>query len=206
MAQKDARSGSFERKFSVPIIRTLDDVDLRGKRVLLRVDLNVPMADGEVGDPTRIERMAPTVAEIAAKGGKVILLSHFGRPKGRNAEDSLRPVAAALARHLGRDIAFADDCRAAPCLHRFGFAVSRIDVSQRLPVGVTDDIAAGHLVGVPRCGEAASPRCMLAKGCLNSAGGGTLHRPPAVSNTAFRRPGGCQQRRGPGSRSVPPLL
>jgi len=90
--------------------RTLDDVDLRGKRVLLRVDLNVPMADGEVGDPTRIERMAPTVAEIAAKGGKVILLSHFGRPKGRNAEDSLRPVAAALARHLGRDIAFADDC------------------------------------------------------------------------------------------------
>jgi phosphoglycerate kinase len=90
--------------------RTLDDVDLRGKRVLLRVDLNVPMADGEVGDPTRIERMAPTVAEIAAKGGKVILLSHFGRPKGRNPEDSLRPVAAALARHLGRDIAFADDC------------------------------------------------------------------------------------------------
>ena len=52
--------------------RTLDDVDLRGKRVLLRVDLNVPMADGEVGDPTRVERMAPTVAEIAAKGGKVI--------------------------------------------------------------------------------------------------------------------------------------
>jgi phosphoglycerate kinase len=90
--------------------RTLDDVDLRGKRVLLRVDLNVPMADGEVGDPTRIERMAPTLAEIAAKGGKVILLSHFGRPKGRNAQDSLKPVAAALARQLRRDIAFADDC------------------------------------------------------------------------------------------------
>jgi phosphoglycerate kinase len=90
--------------------RTLDDVDLRGKRVLLRVDLNVPMADGEVGDPTRIERMAPTIAEIAAKGGKVILLSHFGRPKGRNAQDSLKPIAAALARHLRRDIAFADDC------------------------------------------------------------------------------------------------
>jgi phosphoglycerate kinase len=68
------------------------------------------MADGEVGDPTRIERMAPTVAEIAAKGGKVILLSHFGRPKGRSAADSLKPVAAALARHLRRDIAFADDC------------------------------------------------------------------------------------------------
>jgi phosphoglycerate kinase len=94
----------------VPDFRTLDDVDLRGKRVLLRVDLNVPMADREVGDPTRIERMAPTIAEIAAKGGKVILLSHFGRPKGRSATDSLKPVAAALARHLRRDIAFADDC------------------------------------------------------------------------------------------------
>jgi phosphoglycerate kinase len=94
----------------VPNFRTLDDVDLRGKRVLLRVDLNVPMADGGVSDPTRIERMAPTVAEIAAKGGKVILLSHFGRPKARNAADSLKPVTAVLARHLGRDIAFADDC------------------------------------------------------------------------------------------------
>jgi phosphoglycerate kinase len=90
--------------------RTLDDVDLRGKRVLLRVDLNVPMADGAVSDPTRIERLAPTVAEIAAKGGKVILLSHFGRPKQRSAKDSLKPVVAALAEHLKRDIAFADDC------------------------------------------------------------------------------------------------
>jgi phosphoglycerate kinase len=90
--------------------RTLDDVDVRGKRVLLRVDLNVPMADGAVSDPTRIERLAPTVAEIAARGGKVILLSHFGRPKQRNARDSLGPIAAALAKHLKRDIAFADDC------------------------------------------------------------------------------------------------
>jgi phosphoglycerate kinase len=90
--------------------RTLDDVDPRGKRVLLRVDLNVPMAGGAVSDPTRIERLAPTVAEIAAKGGKVILLSHFGRPKQRNAKDSLAPIAAVLAQHLKRDIAFADDC------------------------------------------------------------------------------------------------
>jgi phosphoglycerate kinase len=90
--------------------RTLDDVDLRGRRVLLRVDLNVPMADGAVGDPTRIERLAPTVAEIAAKGGKVILLSHFGRPKQRTPKDSLKPIAATLAKHLKRDIAFADDC------------------------------------------------------------------------------------------------
>jgi phosphoglycerate kinase len=90
--------------------RTLDDVDPRGKRVLLRVDLNVPMAGGAVSDPTRIERLAPTVAEIAAKGGKVILLSHFGRPKQHNAKDSLAPIASVLAQHLKRDIAFADDC------------------------------------------------------------------------------------------------
>jgi phosphoglycerate kinase len=90
--------------------RTLDDVDVRGKRVLLRVDLNVPMADGAVSDPTRIERLAPTVAEIAAKGGKAILLSHFGRPKQRNPKDSLQSIAAELAKHLERDITFADDC------------------------------------------------------------------------------------------------
>ncbi len=94
--------------------RTLDDVDVRGKRVLLRVDLNVPMANGDVSDPTRIERLAPTVAEISAKGGKVILLSHFGRPKQRNAKDSLRPVAAVLARHLRREVMFADDCIGPP--------------------------------------------------------------------------------------------
>jgi phosphoglycerate kinase len=90
--------------------RTLDDADLRGKRVLVRADLNVPMEDGRVGDRTRLERTAPTIVEIAGKGGKVILLSHFGRPKERNAADSLRPVAAALAEVLGRPVAFADDC------------------------------------------------------------------------------------------------
>ena len=62
--------------------------------MLLRVDLNVPMQDGKVTDDTRIERMAPTITEIADKGGKVILLSHFGRPKGPDPKESLRPVAA----------------------------------------------------------------------------------------------------------------
>ena len=62
--------------------RTLDDVDVKGKRVLLRVDLNVPMENGRVTDATRLERVAPTIAEISGKGGKVILLAHFGRPEG----------------------------------------------------------------------------------------------------------------------------
>jgi phosphoglycerate kinase len=90
--------------------RTLDDADVKGKRVLVRVDFNVPMHDGEVADVSRIERNSPTITEIADRGGKVILLSHYGRPKGRDAKDSLKPVVAAVARIIGRPIAFADDC------------------------------------------------------------------------------------------------
>ena len=67
--------------------RTLDDVDVKGKRVLLRVDLNVPMENGRVTDATRLERVAPTITEISDKGGKVILLAHFGRPKGRDPKE-----------------------------------------------------------------------------------------------------------------------
>src|SRR5258708_10876731 len=90
--------------------RTLDDVDVKGKRVLLRVDLNVPMENGRVTDLTRLERVAPTITEISGKGGKVILLAHFGRPKGPDPKESLRPVAAALAQVVGKPIAFAEDC------------------------------------------------------------------------------------------------
>jgi phosphoglycerate kinase len=90
--------------------RTLDEADLRGRRVLVRVDLNVPMENGRVADATRIERVAPTITEIADKGGKVILLSHLGRPKGPDPTQSLRPVAEALARVIGRPVAFAPDC------------------------------------------------------------------------------------------------
>ena len=90
--------------------RTLDDVDVRGKRVLMRVDFNVPADNGTVEDATRIERMAPTVREIADKGGKVILVSHFGRPKGPDLKDSLRPIAATAARVIGRPVAFAEEC------------------------------------------------------------------------------------------------
>src|SRR5437762_4950600 len=68
------------------------------------------MQNGEVPDATRLERIAPTITEIADKGGKVILLSHLGRPKGPNPKDSLRPVAAAVAAVLGRPVRFADDC------------------------------------------------------------------------------------------------
>jgi phosphoglycerate kinase len=91
--------------------RTLDDADVAGKRVLLRVDLNVPTENGRVTDVTRIERVASTITEIADKGGKVILLAHFGRPKGGPDEaNSLKPVAAAVADIIKRRVAFCADC------------------------------------------------------------------------------------------------
>ncbi|RWX58139.1 phosphoglycerate kinase, partial [Mesorhizobium sp. M4B.F.Ca.ET.089.01.1.1] len=82
--------------------KTLDDIgNISGKRVLVRVDLNVPVADGKVTDVTRIERIAPTIAELSGKGAKVILLAHFGRPKdGPTPEFSLEPIAGATAHVL----------------------------------------------------------------------------------------------------------
>src|SRR5262249_49493696 len=91
-------------------LRTLDGVEVRGKRVLVRCDFNVPVENGRVTDATRIKRSAPTILEIAGNGGKAILLSHFGRPKGRDPKDSLRPIVPAIAEVLDRRVAFAEDC------------------------------------------------------------------------------------------------
>jgi phosphoglycerate kinase len=90
--------------------RTLDDLNVSGKRVLVRVDLNVPMDGGKITDATRLERIAAGITEIAGKGGRVILLAHFGRPKGVDPRQSLKPVAAALAGVIGKPVAFAEDC------------------------------------------------------------------------------------------------
>jgi phosphoglycerate kinase len=92
------------------MFRTLDQADIRGKRVLVRVDLNVPVENGKITDATRIERVAPTIREIADKGGKVILLSHFGRPKRPDPTQSLKLVVPTLADVLKRPVAFAGDC------------------------------------------------------------------------------------------------
>jgi len=89
--------------------RTLDDLDVAGKRVLVRVDLNVPMKDGKVTDDTRLKAVEPTIKELADKGAKVMLLAHFGRPKGKPVpEMSLAPIAPALAAVLGRPVGFSD--------------------------------------------------------------------------------------------------
>ena len=91
--------------------RTLDGVDVAGKRVLLRADLNVPVRDGKIGDLTRIQRLSPTIRELSGKGARVIVCSHFDRPKGKLVpEFSLAPMAAALGEVLGRHVGFAGDC------------------------------------------------------------------------------------------------
>jgi phosphoglycerate kinase len=91
--------------------RTLDQADVKDKRVLVRLDLNVPTENGKVTDVTRIERAAPTITELADKGAKVILLSHFGRPKGGpDPKYSLAPVAQAVGEVIGRPVGFAADC------------------------------------------------------------------------------------------------
>lgn len=91
--------------------KTLDDADVAGKRVLVRVDLNVPMEGGAVGDDTRIRAVVPTIREIAEKSGKVILLAHFGRPKdGPDPKFSLQQIVGAVAERVGRPVGFAGDC------------------------------------------------------------------------------------------------
>ncbi|HEX5777284.1 MAG TPA: phosphoglycerate kinase [Xanthobacteraceae bacterium] len=89
--------------------RTLDQADVRNRRVLIRVDLNVPMEDGAVSDDTRLRAATPTIREVSDKGGKAILLSHFGRPKGRDTKQSLNQVIAALADAVGKPVTFAPD-------------------------------------------------------------------------------------------------
>ena len=95
--------------------KTLDEMDLAGKVVLVRVDINVPVENGVVTDATRIEKIVPTVRDIMAKGGKPVLLAHFGRPKGQVVpEMSLRPLVPALETALGCKVAFAEDCIGGP--------------------------------------------------------------------------------------------
>jgi len=96
----------------MPRFHTLDDIDVRGKRVLLRADLNVPVKDGIVTDATRIERLAPTIEALIENGAKVVVMSHFGRPDGRpDPALSLRPLVAPLSKAIGgQEVAFAADC------------------------------------------------------------------------------------------------
>jgi phosphoglycerate kinase len=95
----------------MPRFRTLDELDVAGKRVLLRADLNVPVKDGKVTDATRIERLAPTIEALIAKGAKVVVMSHFGRPKGPDPALSLRPLIEPLSLAIGgRPVHFAPDC------------------------------------------------------------------------------------------------
>jgi phosphoglycerate kinase len=103
----------------MPKFRTLDDVDVKGKRVVIRLDLNVPIADGKVTDTTRIDRVIPTLKELLSKAAAVIILAHFDRPKGKVVpEMSLKPVAPALESALGHKVQFVfTDWQTAPTVN-----------------------------------------------------------------------------------------
>src|ERR1700749_1259999 len=95
----------------MPAFKALSQADVAGKTVLVRADLNVPVKDGRVTDATRIERLAPTITDLLVRGAKVVVLSHFDRPKGKRVpEMSLKPIVPALAKAVGHKVAFADDC------------------------------------------------------------------------------------------------
>lgn len=95
--------------------KTLDDIDLKDKVVLVRVDINVPVENGVVTDATRIEKIVPTISDILSKGGKPVLLAHFGRPKGQVVPGmSLKPLVPVLAQALGHKVVFAEDCIGGP--------------------------------------------------------------------------------------------
>lgn len=94
----------------MPAFQTLADLNASGKTVIVRADLNVPMQDGKVTDLTRITRFAPTIKQLAAQGAKVVVISHFGRPKGRDESQSLKPLAPVLAAQSGLTVHFIDDC------------------------------------------------------------------------------------------------
>jgi len=90
--------------------KTLSDLDPRGKRILLRVDLNAPFENGKLSDGTRIDRIMPTVHALAERGGRVILVAHFGRPKGYDPDETLGPAVAEVAKRLGKPVPLAKDC------------------------------------------------------------------------------------------------
>ncbi|TMG05051.1 MAG: phosphoglycerate kinase [Chloroflexi bacterium] len=103
-------------------------VDVAGKRVLVREDLNVPLSDGTVADDSRVRAAAPTLQHLAQRGARVIVLSHLGRPKDREPDLSLKPIAPDLARRVGREVQFAEDCVGEPAMS----AVDKLQSGQLL--------------------------------------------------------------------------
>jgi len=95
----------------MPAFRTIDQLEAKGKRVLVRADLNVPMKDGAVTDTARIDQAATTIRDLVAKGARVVVLSHFGRPDGKRVESmSLKAILPALSKAVGKPVEFANDC------------------------------------------------------------------------------------------------
>src|SRR5437879_2846472 len=116
----------------MPRFRTLDDLDVAGKRVLLRADLNVPIKDGKVTDATRIERLAPTIEALIRKGAKVVVMSHFGRPKGPDPSQSLRLLVAPFANPRHPVMALIGGAKVSTKLELLSFMTRKVD---RMAIG-----------------------------------------------------------------------
>ena len=173
----------------MPSFRTLDDLDAKGKRVLVRVDLNVPMENGKVTDTTRLARIVPTIDELAAEGARVILLAHFGRPKGRSAKDSLEPVAKELAHVLKRPVAFAADCIGEPAES----AVARLQDGQVLCLENTrfhpeeEKNEASFVAALAKLGDAYVNDAFSAAHRAHASTEGLAHKLPAYAGRAMQR-------------------
>ena len=115
-------------------LKTTAGLDLKGKRVIVRADLNVPVKDGKVTDATRLERLVPGLQDLARRGARVVVISHFGRPKGGpDPQFSLKPVADKLGELLGQPVAFAGDCVGEPAERDGRGAAARADRRAREP-------------------------------------------------------------------------
>ena len=146
----------------MPDFATIDALNPKGRRVLVRVDLNVPMKDGRVTDMTRIDRAAVTLRELADRGARVVVLSHFGRPKGKDPAFSLQQLVQPLAGVLGRSVRFASDC-VGPEAEAVVNALKDGDVALHAPPrgrgGAGESPGAGH--GGPAPGPSGTPAVKL---------------------------------------------
>tara|TARA_R110002073_G_scaffold38749_8_gene110984 strand:- start:4246 stop:5445 length:1200 start_codon:yes stop_codon:yes gene_type:complete len=171
-------------------LRRIEDANVEGKRVLVRVDFNVPMQDGKITDATRVRSALPTIEHLKRNGAKVILLSHFGRPKGQASdENSLRHVADELAEQLGAPVAFAHDCMG-PMAHD---AVSAMEAGQVLVLENTrfhageESNDAGFALKLASLGDLYVNDAFSAAHRAHASTEGVAHHLPAYAGLALQR-------------------
>ncbi len=169
--------------------RTLDDLAAAGKRVLVRADLNVPMKDGAVSDGARIEQASVTLRELASKGARVIVLSHFGRPEGKRVESmSLRAIVPALAKVVGSPVSFAGDCigdEAQAAVHALKDGEILLLENTRFHAGEEAN-EAGFVAALARLGDAYVNDAFSAAHRAHATTEGLAHRLPSFAGRGMQ--------------------